>query len=156
MIEPIVMVLLSGIMSFALKETLEDMLLTNMISFSYVFSDVYIKLLKYENKRHTLLYPQDKANYFRFEKIKNTVFIVLPIILVLCVPLSVVTSLKSALVSGLISTVLFIINAFAFKINIEKRKGYRVAVTDRECLWFSLTYATEVLLISVGQVALLI
>ncbi len=156
MIEPIVMVFLAGVMSFALKETLEDMLLTNMISFSYVFSDIYIKLLKYENKRHTLLYPQDKVKYIRVEKIKNTVFIVLPIILVLCVPLSFVTSLESALVSGLISTVLFIINAFAFKINIEKQKGYHAVVTDRECLWFSLTYGVEILLISAGQTALFI
>lgn len=154
-VEPAVVVLFSGVMSFALKETLEDMILTNMLSFSYVFSEIYIKLLKYENKHCIFVYTQKPPSYMRKDKIKNTLLVVFPTLLILAIPLSFVTSVWSVVSSLLLSTVLFLVTALIFRVNMEKGHGYHTVITNREQLWFALIYGAEVLLVSLIQTYLM-
>lgn len=132
LLDPFMITIFSGIISYVMKEQLKDMLLTNIASFSYVFYSVYTKLLKYENKSYTLLYPEVKHFYFKIEKIKNTMFIVIPTLAILSIPLIFVTSFKAVVISFFVSIIIFIVNAFLFRINIEKKKGYRYVITTKE------------------------
>ncbi len=151
LIDPIVVVLFSGVLSYTLNEEFGDMFFTNMISFSYVFTEVYIKLLKYENKKHTLFYTGESSRKLKKEKIRNTLCIVVPLSAVVAIPLSFVTSPTSVIVAFGISLLLFLINSVFFKIALEKGRGYHTVISSREELQFIVISSIEVVAICVLQ-----
>ncbi len=151
LIDPIVVVLFSGILSYVLNEKFDDMIFTNMISFSYVFTEIYIKLLKYENKKHTLFYTGKNSRKLKKEKIQNTLCIVVPLSAIVAIPLSFVTSPTSVVVAFGISLLLFLINSVFFKITLEKGRGYHTVISSREELQFIVISSIEVVAACVLQ-----
>ncbi len=146
---PIFVIILSTLASFIAKETFADLLLTHMLSFSYALTDVYFKLLKYENGAHTICYSASKYNDFKCEKIKNTIFILLPYLIILSIPVSIITSFSSVYIALIISCILFVINAILNKLYFEKKNGYEKVVTDKDELIFIVVYSLQIILISI-------
>lgn len=147
--EPIVLMMTSGVLSYALRETAGDMLLTNALSCSYAFCDVYFRLLRYENKSYMLLYSQKKHREFKKEKIKNTLFILLPVLAIISVPLAYVTSVQSVAIAFIVTPLLFTINALLFKVSIEKGRGYKVVATEREYICFLIANEIQIIVMYV-------
>lgn len=79
------------------------------------------------------------------EKIIHATESILLVFIILFIPLVLLTSFLSVIFSLIISAVLFFVNANIFKINIEKGKGYKKIVTDKENLWFTLLFALEIM-----------
>lgn len=151
LLSPVVVTVFSGIVSYTLKETLDDMILTNLFSFFFMFTDVYISLLKYENKSYSIFYSGMGCSSFKKEKIKNTILIVVPVLLVLSVPLSFVTSFVSVAVSFALSLVMFLANAVFFRISIEKRNGYRVVFSEKDEYRILIVSVVELMIVCIIQ-----
>lgn len=132
LLRPTIVTMFAGVVSYTLQESFEDMLFTNTISFFFMFSDIYTSLIKYENQSYGLLYSVAASRQFKLEKIKNTIIIVVPVLLVLSVPLSFITSFSTVVIAFLISISLFGIMAFCFKLTIEKKQGYQMVISERD------------------------
>ena len=134
---PTVICLFSGILSFVLKEKLEDMIITNLFSFFFIYSEIYLNLLKYENKRYSLVYSDINLRRFKREKILNTLFVAVPVIIVISIPLSFVTSIMSVIISFFASLILFLFNSIVIKMSIDKKIGYSMVLSEHdELVWF--------------------
>ena len=149
---PIVICLFSGILSFVLKEKFEDMVITNLFSFFFIYSEIYLNLLKYENKRYSLVYSDINLHRFKREKILNTLCISIPVIIVISIPLSFVTSIISVIISFFASIMLFLFNSIVIKKSIDKKIGYSIVLSERdELVWFIVS-AIELFSLCIVQV----
>lgn len=144
-IEPFAVVLISAIISNIMHESPIDMFITNLFSFSFAFIYIYMELLKFEDKTFLLLYDFEKNKSFKMEKIIHATESILLVFIILFIPLGLLTSFLTVIFSLIVSAVLFFVNANIFKINIEKGKGYKKIVTDKENLWFTLLFALEIM-----------
>lgn len=149
---PTVICLFSGILSFVLKEKLEDMIITNLFSFFFIYSEIYLNLLKYENKRYSLVYSDINLRRFKREKILNTLFVAVPVIIVISIPLSFVTSIMSVIISFFASLILFLFNSIVIKMSIDKKIGYSMVLSEHDELVWLIVSIIELFSLCIVQV----
>lgn len=143
--EPLFVILISTIFSYFMKENEWDTIFTHLFSFSYLLSNIFIALMKYENRTFIMMYSSANMKDMKIEKIFNTIKISLSVFVMVFIPLILFTSFISVIVAFGISLLLFIINSFMIKFSIDKKNGYKYAILNGEEIKFMLYYTCEII-----------
>lgn len=147
LLEPTLVMIISSVISFTVRESFKDTVITHLFSFSYLLTEIYFALLKYENERYLIIPPQNPFN-FKMQKVKHTIVVSMSLSSILILPLSLITSFKAVIISCIISVILFLVNSVFFRIDLEKKTGYRKVITDKSQMLFLLLFSLEIIFFS--------
>lgn len=86
----------------------------------------------------TIFYNPSNFTKFKFEKIRNTIYISLSILIVVFIPLTYMLSLKTLIISYLIAIVIFLISSLLIKLNLQKTLDFKIIITNKEVFYLFL------------------
>lgn len=96
----------------------------------------------------TIFYNPSNFTKFKFEKIRNTIYISLSILIVVFIPLTYMLSLKTLIISYLIAIVIFLISSLLIKLNLQKTLDFKIIITNKEVFYLFLIAALSSLPLS--------
>lgn len=135
LINPILLILLSNLYFRKLDTTDIDLFITCILSFTCSFIGLYIDLLKHDEDKMIIFYNPTNFKKFKFEKIINTIYISVFILILVVIPLTYLLSLKTVLLSYLLSIVIFLISSLLIKLNLQRTLSFKIIITNKEVLY---------------------
>ncbi len=134
LIEPLLIIICGNIVIHRISGDLSGDFFTLIVSYLCSFLTVYRMLVKNEEKKTIYFYQGKGAKQIKTVKIKNTIFLSVPLFIITFIPLLFILPIYFVIVGYICSLIIFILSTISIKIEAEKCFNYRLLLSDKNIL----------------------
>lgn len=134
LIEPLLIIICGNIVIHRISGDLSGDFFTLIVSYLCSFLTVYRMLIKNEEKKTIYFYQGKSAKQIKTVKIKNTIFLSVPLFIITFIPLLFLLPIYFVIVGYICSLIIFILSSISIKIEAEKCFNYRLLLSDKNIL----------------------